>query len=143
MQLVTLGRAVAQDIMSNAHLTDDPAMMARSLRSIMAAGSSTQSAATATESHDQLTRDDRVLAALRERDRSGAGQVVSTSLLASQIALHAFQGTGWLVAGQVPGPSGNHHPTVAPTACSPPSPRLLSSPSATTRSGDGSLPWST
>jgi crotonobetainyl-CoA:carnitine CoA-transferase CaiB-like acyl-CoA transferase len=55
-----------------------------------------------------------VLAALREREWSGAGQVVSTSLLASQIALHAFQGTRWLIAGEVPGPSGNHHPTVAP-----------------------------
>jgi crotonobetainyl-CoA:carnitine CoA-transferase CaiB-like acyl-CoA transferase len=55
-----------------------------------------------------------VLAALRDRDRSGYGQVVSTSLLASQIALHTFQGTRWLVAGEVPGPSGNHHPTIAP-----------------------------
>ncbi|MBS1888687.1 MAG: CoA transferase [Actinobacteria bacterium] len=55
-----------------------------------------------------------VLAALRERDRSGRGQVVSTSLLAGQIAIHAFQGTRWLVAGEVPGPAGNHHPTVCP-----------------------------
>jgi crotonobetainyl-CoA:carnitine CoA-transferase CaiB-like acyl-CoA transferase len=55
-----------------------------------------------------------ILAALRERDRSGAGQVVSTSLLASQIALHTFEGTRWLVAGEVPRPTGNHHPTVAP-----------------------------
>lgn len=55
-----------------------------------------------------------VLAALRERDRTGLGQVVSTSLLAGQIATHAFQGTRWLVGGEVPGPSGNHHPTVCP-----------------------------
>jgi len=55
-----------------------------------------------------------VLAALRERERSGRGQVVSTSLLAGQIAIHAFQGTRWLVAGEVPGPAGNHHPTVCP-----------------------------
>lgn len=55
-----------------------------------------------------------VLGALLERARSGLGQRVSTSLLASQIGIHTFQGTRYLIAGQVPGPSGNHHPTVAP-----------------------------
>ncbi|HEX4804539.1 MAG TPA: CoA transferase [Conexibacter sp.] len=55
-----------------------------------------------------------VLAALRERELSGCGQVVRTSLLAGQLAIHAFQGTRWLVAGEVPGPAGNHHPTVCP-----------------------------
>jgi formyl-CoA transferase len=55
-----------------------------------------------------------VLAALRERDRSGLGQVVSTSFLAGQIAIHVFQGTRWLIAGEVPEPAGNHHPTVCP-----------------------------
>ena len=39
---------------------------------------------------------------------------MSTSLLASQIGIHTFQATRYLIAGQVPGPSGNHHPTVAP-----------------------------
>jgi crotonobetainyl-CoA:carnitine CoA-transferase CaiB-like acyl-CoA transferase len=55
-----------------------------------------------------------VLAALRARDEHGVGQVVSTSLLAGQIGIHCFQGTRWLVAGEVPGPAGNHHPTVCP-----------------------------
>jgi formyl-CoA transferase len=55
-----------------------------------------------------------VLGALVERDRSGLGQRVSTSLLAAQIGIHTFQATRYLIAGQVPGPSGNHHPTVAP-----------------------------
>jgi crotonobetainyl-CoA:carnitine CoA-transferase CaiB-like acyl-CoA transferase len=55
-----------------------------------------------------------VLAALHERERSGAGQRIETSLLAGQIAIHAFQGTRYLVAGEVPGPTGNDHPTVAP-----------------------------
>lgn len=55
-----------------------------------------------------------VLAALNERSRSGSGQRVETSLLAGQIGIHAFQGTRYLVAGEVPGPTGNHHPTVAP-----------------------------
>ncbi len=55
-----------------------------------------------------------VLAALRSRDEHGRGQVVSTSLLAGQVAIHAFQGTRWLVAREVPAPAGNHHPTVCP-----------------------------
>jgi formyl-CoA transferase len=55
-----------------------------------------------------------VLAGLRERDRSGRGQRVETSLLAGQIAIHCFQGARYLVAGEVPEQSGNHHPTVAP-----------------------------
>ncbi|MGH2868193.1 MAG: CaiB/BaiF CoA transferase family protein [Solirubrobacteraceae bacterium] len=55
-----------------------------------------------------------VLAALHERTRSGAGQRIETSLLAGQIAIHAFQGTRYLVADEVPEPTGNHHPTVAP-----------------------------
>lgn len=55
-----------------------------------------------------------VMAALRQQQETGRGQVVSTSLLAGQIAVHAFQGTRWLVAGEVPEPSGNHHPTVCP-----------------------------
>ncbi len=55
-----------------------------------------------------------VLGALVERGRSGLGQRVSTSLLAAQVGIHTFQATRYLIAGQVPGPSGNHHPTVAP-----------------------------
>ena len=55
-----------------------------------------------------------VLGALLEREHSGLGQRVSTSLLAGQTGIHTFQATRYLVAGQVPGLSGNHHPTVAP-----------------------------
>jgi formyl-CoA transferase len=54
------------------------------------------------------------LGALVERARSGRGQRVSTSLLGAQVGIHTFQATRYLIAGQVPGPSGNHHPTVAP-----------------------------
>lgn len=54
------------------------------------------------------------LAALFERKTSGRGQRISTSLLAGQIGLHTFQGTRYLVAGEVPPPSGNQHPTVSP-----------------------------
>ncbi|QFG67794.1 CaiB/BaiF CoA transferase family protein [Ornithinimicrobium pratense] len=55
-----------------------------------------------------------VLAALLERERTGRGQVVRTSLLASIVGVHAFQGTRWTVAGQVPRAQGNHHPSIAP-----------------------------
>lgn len=66
-----------------------------------------------------------VLAAVRQRDVTGRGQIVSTSLLAGQIAIHAFQGTRWLVAGEVPEPAGNHHPTVCPYGLFPTADRPL------------------
>jgi len=55
-----------------------------------------------------------VLAALRERDRTGRGQLVRTSLLAALVGVHAFQGTAWTVAGQVGRAQGNRHPSIAP-----------------------------
>jgi crotonobetainyl-CoA:carnitine CoA-transferase CaiB-like acyl-CoA transferase len=55
-----------------------------------------------------------VLAALRERDRTGRGQVVRTSLLAALVGVHAFQGTAWTVAGEVGRAQGNRHPSIAP-----------------------------
>jgi crotonobetainyl-CoA:carnitine CoA-transferase CaiB-like acyl-CoA transferase len=55
-----------------------------------------------------------VVAALHERARTGTGRVVRTSLLASMISAHAFQGTRWTVAGEVPAAAGNHHPAIAP-----------------------------
>lgn len=55
-----------------------------------------------------------VLAALRERELTGAGQVVRTSLLAAVVGVHAFQGTRYTVAGEVGVAQGNHHPSIAP-----------------------------
>lgn len=55
-----------------------------------------------------------VLAALHERERTGRGQVVRTSLLAATVSVHAFQGTRWTCAGEVPVPEGNHHVAIAP-----------------------------
>ncbi len=55
-----------------------------------------------------------VLAALVERERTGQGQLIRTSLLASLISVHAFQGTRTTVAGEVPRAQGNHHPSIAP-----------------------------
>ena len=55
-----------------------------------------------------------VLAALHERSRTGRGRVVRTSLLAGVVGVHAFQGTRWTIAGEVPGLAGVHHPAIAP-----------------------------
>lgn len=55
-----------------------------------------------------------VVAALMERERSGRGQYVRTSLLAGMIAVHTYHGTRWLVAGEVPRAVGNRHPSIAP-----------------------------
>ena len=55
-----------------------------------------------------------VLAALHERERTGRGRVVRTSLLAGMVGVHAFQGTRWTVADEVPGLAGDHHPSIAP-----------------------------
>ena len=55
-----------------------------------------------------------VLAALHERERTGRGTVVRTSLLAAVVGVHAFQGTRWTVAGEVGRAQGNHHPSIAP-----------------------------
>lgn len=55
-----------------------------------------------------------VLAALVERERTGEGRVVRTSLLAATVGVHAFQGTRWTVAGKVGRAQGNHHASIAP-----------------------------
>jgi crotonobetainyl-CoA:carnitine CoA-transferase CaiB-like acyl-CoA transferase len=54
------------------------------------------------------------LAALLERERTGRGQVVRTSLLAALVGVHAFQGTRHTVAGETPQAQGNQHPSIAP-----------------------------
>jgi formyl-CoA transferase len=55
-----------------------------------------------------------VVAALHERDRTGSGGVVRTSLLAAVVGVHAFQGTRYTVAGEVPRATGGHHPSICP-----------------------------
>src|SRR6266581_6473267 len=56
-----------------------------------------------------------VLAALFERERSGRGQWVHTSLLQAMIRLMEFQAVRWLINGEVPGQAGNYHPISEPT----------------------------
>nr|MDT0661219.1 CoA transferase [Micromonospora sp. DSM 115978] len=55
-----------------------------------------------------------VLAALRQRESTGRGQVVRTSLLAAAVGVHGFQGTRWTVAGELGLASGNHHSSISP-----------------------------
>jgi crotonobetainyl-CoA:carnitine CoA-transferase CaiB-like acyl-CoA transferase len=56
-----------------------------------------------------------ILIALLEREVSGEGQWVETSLLAAQIAMLDFQAARWLIAHEVPEQAGNDHPTSIPT----------------------------
>jgi formyl-CoA transferase len=55
-----------------------------------------------------------VLVALHERDKTGRGRYVHTSLLESMIGMLDFQAARWTVARETPGQAGNHHPTLEP-----------------------------
>ncbi|MEU5303707.1 CaiB/BaiF CoA transferase family protein [Streptomyces noursei] len=66
---------------------------------------------------DVLTAKDAVtgiLAALRHRDRTGAGQAVEVNLLSSLLGALVNQVSGQLATGRDPGPMGNRHPSIAP-----------------------------
>ncbi len=56
-----------------------------------------------------------ILAALLEREATGEGQWVQTSLLESQIAMLDFQAAQWLIDRKVPAQNGNEHPLTVPT----------------------------
>lgn len=55
-----------------------------------------------------------ILVALTERERSGIGQWVHTSLLQAQIAMCDFQAAVYTVDGKVPPQNGNDHPNATP-----------------------------
>ena len=55
-----------------------------------------------------------VLAALRERDRTGHGAHVDLALLDSQVAVLANQALNWMVSGKVPHRMGNGHSNLVP-----------------------------
>lgn len=57
-----------------------------------------------------------ILAALLEREASGKGQWVDTSLLEALIAMMDFQSATWLVEKNVPKQQGNDHPKSMPTS---------------------------
>ena len=56
-----------------------------------------------------------ILVALLERERSGKGQWVHTSLLQAMVTMLDFQAARWLIAGEIPPQAGNDHPTAIPT----------------------------
>jgi formyl-CoA transferase len=56
-----------------------------------------------------------ILVALIERERSGEGQWVHTSLLEAMVSMLDFQATRWLIDREVPPQAGNNHPTGIPT----------------------------
>ncbi len=56
-----------------------------------------------------------IVLALLQREHTGEGQWVQTSLLQALIALTDFQSARWLVKHEVPQQAGNNHPTAIPT----------------------------
>jgi crotonobetainyl-CoA:carnitine CoA-transferase CaiB-like acyl-CoA transferase len=55
-----------------------------------------------------------ILIALLDRDVTGQGQWVQTSLLQAQVAMLDFQAARWLIDRVVPGQTGHHHPYMTP-----------------------------
>jgi crotonobetainyl-CoA:carnitine CoA-transferase CaiB-like acyl-CoA transferase len=55
--------------------------------------------------------------ALLDREKTGKGQWVHTSLLEAMTFMLDFQGARWLQDGEVAGQAGNDHPTGVPTSC--------------------------
>jgi crotonobetainyl-CoA:carnitine CoA-transferase CaiB-like acyl-CoA transferase len=55
-----------------------------------------------------------ILAALEERKRSGLGQHVEVSLMDSALSALVNQASGYLLAGAIPKPMGNRHPSIVP-----------------------------
>jgi crotonobetainyl-CoA:carnitine CoA-transferase CaiB-like acyl-CoA transferase len=56
-----------------------------------------------------------ILVALIERETTGEGKWVHTSLLEAMLSMLDFQASRWLMAGEVPPQAGNNHPTGIPT----------------------------
>ncbi len=60
-----------------------------------------------------------VLLALLQRDATGVGQWVHTSLLEAEIFMLDLQAARWLIAHEIPTQAGNDHPTAIPTGVFP------------------------
>ena len=58
-----------------------------------------------------------ILVALHDRERTGVGRWVRTSLLETMISMMDLQAVRWTVDGVVPTQEGNHHPTLVPMGC--------------------------
>ncbi len=55
-----------------------------------------------------------ILAALRQRDRTGIGAVLDLALMDTQVAVMGNQAMNYLVSGKPPGRLGNAHPNIVP-----------------------------
>jgi len=55
-----------------------------------------------------------ILAALRHRDATGAGQYIDMALLDTQVAWLSYVGQNYLTSGEVPRRRGNQHPNIMP-----------------------------
>ena len=60
-----------------------------------------------------------IMVALFERNTTGVGRWVHTSLLEVQVFMLDFQASRWLIKGEVAGQAGNDHPTGIPTGVFP------------------------
>jgi formyl-CoA transferase len=60
-----------------------------------------------------------IMMALFDREATGEGRWVQTSLLEAMVFMLDFQASRWLLAGEVPGQAGNDHPTGIPTGVFP------------------------
>ncbi len=56
-----------------------------------------------------------ILVALIERETTGEGKWVHTSLLEAMLSMLDFQAARWLMSGEIPPQAGNNHPTGIPT----------------------------
>ncbi|MDB5532535.1 MAG: frc 3 [Hyphomicrobiales bacterium] len=75
-----------------------------------------------------------ILLALLERENSGEGQWVQTTLVEALIAVMDFQAALWLFEGKVPGQAGNNHPYFIPTGTFPTSDGYINIGSGTQKS---------
>ena len=83
-----------------------------------------------------------ILCALIERERSGKGQWVHTSLLEAMVTILDFQAARWLIDGAIAPQAGNDHPTGIPTGASRPRTATSTSPPpARPCFGDCARPW--
>ncbi|HEX9274829.1 MAG TPA: CaiB/BaiF CoA-transferase family protein [Casimicrobiaceae bacterium] len=55
-----------------------------------------------------------ILAAIAQRERSGAGQYIDVSLLDAQVAMMAVMNMNYLISGTPPGRAGNAHQNIVP-----------------------------
>ncbi len=82
-----------------------------------------------------------ILTALLEREVSGEGQWVKTSLLQAQNFMLDFQAARWLMEKDVAKQAGNDHPTSILTGCSRPPTVISTSPPPVGGSGSVASAW--